>query len=162
MQAVKRLNVSWDISPESADMDDGVIVSEAIEHMAHGQGFAAEAPVGDVEHGLAGSQSRIDSTYYLPYVSHVCMEVLNCTVDYRGDSCEIWCPVQAANWVHNEAMVLTGLPADKVTVHVTLLGGGLGRKIERDYYNQAIQVGMAVNAPVKLTWTREEDTRFDQ
>ena len=162
MQAAKGLRVSWNIPPESADMDDVEILYQAEELMYFGEAFPAEDPVGDVDEALANAAAMIDSTYYLPYISHVCMEVLNCTVDYRGDSCEIWCPVQAANWVLSEAVALTGLPSDKVTVHVTFLGGGLGRKIERDYYSQAIQVGIAIKKPVKLTWTREDDTRFDQ
>jgi len=162
MQAAKSLRVSWKLPPESADMDDATILSQAEDLMANGEAFLAEDPVGDVDEGLATAWSAIDSTYYLPYVSHVCMEVLNCTVDYRGDSCEIWCPVQAAAWVHAEAVNLTGLPKENIVVHTTFLGGGLGRKIERDYYSQAIQVGIAVKTPVKLTWMREEDTRFDQ
>ena len=144
-------------------MDDSIILADAEDLMYNGQAFLAENPVGDVDAGLANAVSTIDSTYYLPYVSHVCMEVLNCTVDYRGDSCEIWCPVQAASWVHGEAVALTGLPSTAVVVHTTFLGGGLGRKIERDYFSQAIQVamGMKVKAPVKFTWLREEDTRFE-
>ncbi len=134
MQAAKRLNVSWNIPSESAAMDDTVMLADAEDLMYNGEAFLAEAPVGDVDEGLSNAWSTIDSTYSLPYISHVCMEVLNCTVDYRGDSCEIWCPVQAASWVHSEAVALTGLPPDKVTVHTTFLGGGLGRKIERDYY----------------------------
>jgi len=163
MQAAKRLSVSWDIPAESADMDDAVILADAVDLMQNGQVFLAENPVGDVQQGLEELVASIDSTYYLPYLSHVCMEVLNCTVDYRGDSCEIWCPVQAANWVLREAAAITELPDDKITVHTTFLGGGLGRKIERDYYSQAIQIGKAMEGtPVKLTWLREEDTRFDQ
>ena len=162
MQAAKSLRAGWNIPAASAAMDDAEIRLQAEELMYFGQAHLAEPEVGEVDTALAEAAASIDSTYFLPYVSHICMEVLNCTVDYRGDSCEIWCPVQAAAWVMSEAAALTGLPTDRITVHVTFLGGGLGRKIERDYYSQAIQVGMAIKKPVKLTWTREEDTRFDQ
>lgn len=162
MQAAKRLSVDWVIPAESADLDDEVMRLEAEDLMLNGAAIPAEDPVGDAEGALAHAKTGIDATYSLPYVSHVCMEVLNCTVDYRGDSCEIWCPVQAASWVVSEAAKLSGLAPGQITVHTTFLGGGLGRKIERDYYSQAIQVGMALGRPVKLTWTREEDTRFDQ
>jgi isoquinoline 1-oxidoreductase beta subunit len=130
--------------------------------MAKGVGYLAEPARGDVATALAAA-TTLNATYSLPYVPHVCMEVLNCTVHHRGTSCEIWAPVQAAAWVHDEAVKLTGLSKDAITVHTTFLGGGLGRKIERDYYSQAIQVGIRMQGqPVKLTWSREEDTRFDQ
>ena len=161
MRAARSLRPQWKIPAASVDMDDAVVARQAEEAMASGVGYPAEPARGDVVAAL-GSGPTIDSTYSLPYVPHVCMEVLNCTVDYRGDSCEIWVPAQSAAWVHGEAMRLTGLPAGAITVHTTFLGGGLGRKIERDYYSQAIQVGLVVKKPVKLTWTREEDTRFDQ
>src|SRR5208283_4673120 len=99
----------------------------------------------------------LEATYSFPYLAHACMEVLNCTVDLTSTSCEIWAPTQAASWVQGTAAALTGLPLSKITVHTTLLGGGLGRKIEQDYIAQAVQVAMAIKKPVKLTWPREED-----
>ncbi len=73
----------------------------------------------------------------------------------------MWAPTQNASAVVATAQAITGLTADKIVVHTTFLGGGLGRKIEQDYIAQAIQVAMAVNAPVKLTWMREEDFAND-
>ncbi len=90
------------------------------------------------------------------------MEVLNCTVSVTRTGCEIWAPTQAAAWVQGTAAALTGFAPAKIVVHTTLLGGGLGRKIEQDYIAQAVRVGMAVKRPVKLMWPREEDFGKDQ
>ena len=111
---------------------------------------------------LSTSAKKLDVTYTLPYVSHACMEVLNCTVNYvAGVSCEVWAPTQAAKNVLSLVATLTGLSLDKITVNTTFLGGGLGRKIEMDFISQAVQVAMAIKRPVKLMWPREEDFTHD-
>jgi len=111
---------------------------------------------------LSTSAKKLDLTYTLPYVSHACMEVLNCTVNYvAGVSCEVWAPTQAAKNVLSLVATLTGLSLDKITVNTTFLGGGLGRKIEMDFISQAVQVAMAIKRPVKLMWPREEDFTHD-
>jgi isoquinoline 1-oxidoreductase beta subunit len=117
---------------------------------------------GTPQSAIATSTKKLDLTYTLPYLSHACMEVLNCTVNYvAGVSCEVWAPTQAAKNVLTLVATLTGLSVDRVTVNTTFLGGGLGRKIELDFISQAVQVAMAINRPVKLMWSREEDFRHD-
>jgi len=115
------------------------------------------------------TSTTIEATYSFPYIPHVSMEVLNCTVKYDGTSCEVWAPTQNASSVVNTAKALTGFTGDKVVVHTTLLGGGNGRKIEQDYTSQAIQTAMALYAKtnpapasVKTMWPREEDFPNDQ
>jgi isoquinoline 1-oxidoreductase beta subunit len=118
--------------------------------------------VGSPAASITASSKKLDLTYTLPYVSHACMEVLNCTVNYTaGVSCEVWAPTQAAKSVLTLVAALTGLSAEKITVNTTFLGGGLGRKIEMDFISQAVQVAMAINRPVKLMWPREEDFTHD-
>jgi hypothetical protein len=91
------------------------------------------------------------------------MEVLNCTVDYvPGVRCTVWAPTQSAKSALSLVAALTGLAADSVTINVTYLGGGLGRKAELDFVSQAVQVAMAIQRPVKLMWPREEDFSHDQ
>jgi isoquinoline 1-oxidoreductase subunit beta len=109
------------------------------------------------------TRTSINSTYSLPYVAHATLEVLNCTVDYvAGVRCDVWAPTQSARTALNIIMAITGMTAAQITVHTTLLGGGLGRKAEVDFISQAVQVGMAVGRPVKLMWPREEDFAHDQ
>ncbi|MFX7961200.1 molybdopterin cofactor-binding domain-containing protein, partial [Acinetobacter baumannii] len=77
------------------------------------------------------------------------MEVLNCTVDFQpGVSCEVWAPTQSAKSALTLVIALTGMTPAQVTIHVTALGGGLGRKAELDFISQAVQVAMAVKKPV--------------
>lgn len=122
-----------------------------------------------VEGNPAGAQAAIDAaptqldvTYTLPYVAHACLEVLNCTVDYvAGVRCDVYAPTQSAKTALSTVMAITGMTESQVTIHTTLLGGGLGRKAEVDFIVQAVQVGMAVQRPVKLMWPREEDFTRD-
>ncbi|MEI6109508.1 MAG: molybdopterin cofactor-binding domain-containing protein, partial [Actinomycetes bacterium] len=98
----------------------------------------------------------------VPFLPHVMMEVPNCTVSLSTNSAEVWAPTQAAGWVASTVAALTGIPTANVTVHITLLGGGLGRKIEQDFIAEAVKVAKIVGKPVKLFWPREEDLSQDQ
>jgi len=179
MRLANSLSVSWTLPSSTGNVDSAVILAKAQQLMTNGSGLCAEPePPKDVspatyaaaiEPTITGALGTptVDATYTLPFVAHAMMEVPSCTVNiaYSGgvpQSCEIWAPTQAAAFVASLAAGLTGLPASKVTVHTTLLGGGLGRKFEVDFVSQAIQVAMAVKLPVKTTWRREEDLAHDQ
>ena len=174
-QAAKRLTVSWTLPANAASLnsaqflaDAKALAAAAPPYVAGGANppgtlYTVEGNASSAEGAIALASKKLDVTYTLPYVAHACMEVLNCTVDYvAGVKCEIWAPTQSARSVLTLAMSMTGLPADRITVHTTYLGGGLGRKSENDFVSQAIQVGMAVGRPVKLMWPREEDFTHDQ
>ncbi len=160
-QAADNLSVSWTIPAAASTIDSGIFATQAQTLMGGAQAYIAEAG-GDVAGGLSYAAKTIDVTYAFPYLAHSCMEVLNCTVSHTGTACEIWAPTQAPAFVLATAAALTGLPKTSITVHPMLMGGGLGRKIEQDYISQAVRVAMAVQKPVKLTWTREEDMAHDQ
>jgi CO/xanthine dehydrogenase Mo-binding subunit len=124
--------------------------------------YTVEGSASVAEPAIAAADRIIDATYALPYVAHACMEVLNCTVDYvPGVKCDVYAPTQSARSVLSLVVTLTGLPANKISVYTTYLGGGLGRKSELDFVSQAVQVGMALGRPVKLMWPREEDFTHD-
>lgn len=161
MQAAKELQASWRIPSSAAQADSAVVLAQAQTLMANGTPLLAEGD-GNLDAGFASSVRTIDATYTLPYLAHGYMEVLSCTVRLSPDRCEIWVPTQAPGWVLGTAAAVTGLPASKIQVTRTLMGGGLGRKIEQDYVAQALQVAKALRRPVKLTWPREEDMQHDQ
>ncbi len=162
-RAAEALSVSWTTPSTASQLNSATIAAQAQTLMATGTpGSPAAERIGDAAGSFASASSKVEATYSLPYLPHVCMEVLNCTASVTATSCEVWVPTQAASWVQATAMAITGLPASAVTVHPTLLGGGLGRKIEQDYVSQAITVSKAVGKPVKLTWRREEDLSHDQ
>lgn len=158
-QAAERLQVTWKIPANAKTINSAQILAQAQQLLASGTPAIAES-VGNALAGLG--TPTIDSTYYLPYLAHTCMEVLNCTVSVTATGCEIWAPTQAPQAVAATASSITGLPTSKITVHTTFLGGGLGRKFEQDYVAQAVTVAKAVGRPVKLTWSREEDLGNDQ
>jgi len=82
---------------------------------------------------------------------------MNCVADVRGGRCEIWAPTQAPDDVQTEVARLLGIPTDAVIVHVTLIGGGFGRRLGWDYALEAAEVSKAIGAPVQVIWTRPDD-----
>ena len=174
-QAAKRLTVSWKLPSNAASLNDAKFLSDAAALASNAPAFVAgglnppgtlytvEGSRGAVSTALAGASKTVEATYTLPYVAHACMEVLNCTVDYvAGTKCVVYAPTQSAKNVLSLVAILTGLSANKITINTTYLGGGLGRKAETDFISQAVQVGMALQRPVKLMWPREEDFTHDQ
>ena len=112
---------------------------------------------GDFDAAIASADKVVEATYEVPYLSHSPLEPMNCLADYRGDSLEIWAATQNPGGGYIMAEKLTGLPQDKINIHVTFVGGGFGRHVEVDYLEQAVEASMKLKKPVKLIWSREED-----
>src|SRR5438309_11022234 len=92
-------------------------------------------------------------------MAHAPKEPGNCTANYSGSRCELWAPTQVPQDCRDSVAQAVGLDADQVKVNVTLLGGGFGRRLEHDYAVEAALLSKAIHAPVKITWTREDDMR---
>jgi CO/xanthine dehydrogenase Mo-binding subunit len=116
---------------------------------------------GNPAHALQSAAQRITATYEAPYLAHATMEPMNCTADVRQDGCEIWAPTQSPQGTQSAAAEITGLPVDRVTVHVQYLGCGWGRRSRTDFVQDAVETSMKVGAPVQLVWSREEDMQHD-
>jgi isoquinoline 1-oxidoreductase beta subunit len=114
---------------------------------------------GDAATALAGTAKKIEAVYEVPYLSHLMMEPLNCAVDLRADSCEVWTGSQFQTVDRANAAKIAGLPPEKVQLHTTFLGGGFGRRAnpQSDFVVEAVYVAKAAGAPVKVIWTREDD-----
>lgn len=112
------------------------------------------------EPGSAGENS-IDGLYEMPYQAHATMEPMNCTVYMHDEICEVLAPTQNPQEVQRMIAAATGTQPEKVTVHVPLVGGGFGRRLEADYAFEAGQVALAVQAPVQVFWTRDDDFQHD-
>ncbi len=156
MQGRKVLKVEWDdsgfehFSTEQlyARMNDDLKTKDGLSFRTKGN-FAA---------ALEKADKKIEATYETPYESHSCMEPVNCTAHYQGDKLEIWGPIQGPDWVQDLLSPLMDLPKEKIIVNMTFLGGGFGRKAFMDYPHEAAVISKAVNAPVQVVWTREDDT----
>ena len=117
---------------------------------------------GDAYAALASAAKKLEADYYVPHYAHATMECPAATARIVDGACEIWAPSQSPQAARDRVAKALNLPADKVTVNVTLLGGGFGRKSKADFVVEAALVSKEMDGkPVKLTWTREDDLHND-
>ena len=117
---------------------------------------------GDAYIALANAAKKIEANYYVPHLAHATMEAPAATARIARGQCEIWAPSQSPQAVRDKVAKRLNLPPEKVTVNVTLLGGGFGRKSKADFCVEAALVSQAMGGtPVKVTWTREDDLHHD-
>src|SRR5438552_2950492 len=114
---------------------------------------------GDAEAALGSAAKKIEAVYEVPFLSHLMMEPLNCAVDLRANSCEIWTGTQFQTVDRMNAAKVAGLAPEQVQIHTTFLGGGFGRRAnpQSDFVVEAVHVAKAAGTPVKVVWTREDD-----
>ena len=154
MEGRRLLDVKWDAGPNK-DLNTAV-VKESLKQGAAKKGVSLWS-VGDVSK-VQGR--RISAEYHLPFMAHAPMEPGNCTANYSGTTCELWAPTQVPQDCRDSVAQAVGLDPDQVKVNVTLMGGGFGRRLEHDYAVEAALVSKAMQAPVTVIWTREDDMRF--
>src|SRR5690606_4802725 len=114
---------------------------------------------GDVDGAFANAARVISAEYYQPHMAHVSMEPPAALAHVADGKAEIWAPVQSPWGTREDVAATLGLPVEDVTVHVTLLGGGFGRKSKCDFVLEAALLSREVGAPVRVQWTREDDIR---
>ena len=150
----RALQITWDDGP-NATLGD---IPGKLASLASQAGVSARKD-GDALAALAGAAKKIDAVYTVPFLHHATMEPMNCTALVRADSCEVWAPTQNQTRAQEVAAEAAGLSKEKVRIHTTLLGGGFGRRLESDFVAEAVRISKAVNAPVKVIWSREDDTK---
>src|SRR6266403_1955293 len=157
-QGLAALAIRWDDGP-NAKLSTADIV-RGLAKASETAGVTARKD-GDPMSALAGAAKKVEAVYESPFLAHVTMEPMNCTVHVRKDGCEVWTGSQVLSRAQAVAAEVTGFPLEKVVVHNHLLGGGFGRRLEVDYVAQAVRIAKQVEAPVKVVWTREEDVQHD-
>ena len=157
LKGARALDVTWE--GETFAMSTADVFRE-LARLADQPGAVA-LDRGDTEGALAAGARRVEATYEAPYLAHATMEPMNCTADARADRCEVWAPTQNPQAVQSVAARLARVPVEAVTVHVTYLGCGWGRRSSTDFVQDAVETSLRVGAPVQLQWTREEDMRHD-
>ena len=110
---------------------------------------------GDVAAALAAGSRRMTATYRAPFQAHAAMEPLTCVAHVRDGACEVWCGTQAPNQAQDAVAKLLGIPLERVTMHVALLGGGFGRRLGVDYVVEAVELARRVSGPVQVVWSRD-------
>jgi len=152
------LDVKWD-KGALPQMDNALIEKIFMEDLDKPGSKAMEK--GDARKALEGAATKVRATYYVPFVAHALMEPINCTAYVQKDRCDVWAPTQGQTGAQGLASQISGLPPDKVNIHTTYMGCGLGRRAAPDFVVEAVIVSKATGKPVKVVWTREEDIKYD-
>jgi isoquinoline 1-oxidoreductase beta subunit len=152
------LEIEWDEGP-GASLSTPKMIAEYLK-LAKQPGAVARK-VGDTKRGLKKAHKFISAEYEVPYLAHAAMEPLNVVVELKPDHCTIWTGTQMQTVDAAMAAKTAGLKPEQVEIHTTFLGGGFGRRANprSDFVIEAVQAAMAVGKPVKVVWTREDDTR---
>jgi len=154
----KALDVKWD-KGALPQMDNDSIEKTLMAELDKPGSKAMEN--GDAKKALEGAAKKVKSTYFVPYVAHTLMEPINCTAYVRKDQCDVWAPTQGQTGAQMLASQISELPPEKVNIHTTYMGCGLGRRAAPDFVVEAVIVSKATGKPVKVVWTREEDIKYD-
>jgi isoquinoline 1-oxidoreductase subunit beta len=159
-RGAEALQVDWRARPAGA-LDSRAILTALEAHAMNDDGLAFHSQ-GDALETLAKSPRVIEAVYRAPYLAHATMEPINATAQVKDGKVTVWAPTQVPGMARSLAARVAGVKDDDVTVHVTYLGGGFGRRLDIDFIGQAVRVAMEVNGrPVQLVWPREEDITHD-
>ncbi|WP_207510399.1 xanthine dehydrogenase family protein molybdopterin-binding subunit [Longitalea luteola] len=154
MQARKALKVEWDTAGFE-HLDTAGLYTRMKEDLK--KPGLSQRTGGNFEAAFNKAQKKLEAVYETPYEAHACMEPLNCIADVKGDKVTIYGPIQGPDWIQRDLAERLKLPMENITVHMTFLGGGFGRKAFTDYTAEAALISKEIKAPVQVVWTREDD-----
>ena len=158
VKALRAVKVVWEDAPSLSSESIATQLSE----VAAKKGGFTFWKTGDVNAALGTAAKKMEAEYRAPLLAHASMEPSNCTIEVRDGSATVWAPTQVPNFVQSGVAKELGIPASAVTVHVTLLGGGFGRRLEIDTTVQAAAIAKQMRGvPIQILWSREEDIRHD-
>ena len=162
MRAAQAMEIAWQPRPAGPLDSTAIAVSLAASAKTAARDGLAFSSQGDAAKAFADAPKKVEAMYEAPYLAHATMEPMNCTARVLNGRVEIWVPTQVPGLARALAAQVAGVAADAVTVHVTYLGGGFGRRLDIDFVGQAVRVAMDCGGlPVQLLWSREEDTTHD-
>jgi isoquinoline 1-oxidoreductase subunit beta len=157
--ARKQLRVTWDEGKVAEESWSGFVAKARAD--ANKPGARQLRKDGDVEAALKSAAKVLEAEYVYPFISHANLEPQNTTAHWKNGVMEIWSPSQQPTAGAAIVTRVLGIPADKITFHLTRSGGGFGRRLSADFVIEAAAIAQKASAPVKLTWTREDDLRHD-
>ena len=152
------LKVVWEDGPNGKY--DSAAYRKELEDAARKPGLIVRKE-GDVDAALKSADKVIVGEYYLPHLAHVSMEPPVAVAEVRANKAEIWAPVQSPGGTREDVAKTLDIPIENVTINVTLLGGGFGRKSKCDFALEAALLSKELGVPVKVQWTREDDIHHD-
>jgi len=160
-QARSKLKLDWDLSAAKGHGSDAYQTKAEALLAGSDKGIDIRRD-GNPAIKLASAAKKVSAHYSYPFLAHAPMEPQNCTALFKDGAIEIWAPSQMPQGGKTAVAKLLALPEDKVTVHVTRMGGGFGRRLMNDYMVQAAAIARRVpGTPIQLIWSREDDMRRD-
>jgi isoquinoline 1-oxidoreductase beta subunit len=161
-EALRDVHVEWDVGA------NGNVSSASLMEFYRG-GLDAQSDIatarkdGDFDQAFASAAKKIEAEYYTPYLAHACLEPMGCTAIVKDGKVDVWTSTQNAEASLANAAATAGVPLENVEVHRVQLGGGFGRRGgAQDFVRQGVAIAKVMEGtPVKMLWTREEDTQHD-
>ena len=154
------LSIQWD-EGAGASLSDASVIDGTRQALKTGKVLEITKPQGDVAAALKGAAKVVEAEYVIPMQAHAPLEPMNFTADVQGNKALLIGSTQFQQGAQGAVAGALGLKPEDVTLKTTFLGGGFGRRLELDFIVQAAQISKAVNKPVKLVWTREDDMTHD-
>ena len=158
-EARKKLEATW---------NEGEIASRSSESFAQqAEQLSKQEPSrpmkkdGDPSAEIAKAAKTVEGAYFYPFLAHAPLEPQNCTAHFENGKLELWAPTQMPQQGAAQAAMAVGVTPADVTLHLTRMGGGFGRRLYNDPLIEASLIAKQVGKPVKLVWTREDDMRHD-
>jgi isoquinoline 1-oxidoreductase beta subunit len=158
LQGRKRLKIDWEDGAH-ASFDSDAFRQQLLETV--GRPGKVARNLGNVDAEFSKGGKIVEATYYTPLLAHAAMEPPAAVAEYRDGKVTVWAPTQNPQAVQETVADAVGIDKKNVTCHVTLLGGGFGRKSKPDYCAEAAVLSKTLGKPVKVVWTREDDIHFD-
>jgi isoquinoline 1-oxidoreductase beta subunit len=159
-QALAKLPVTWDAG-RNAGLTSEAILADMRAQLAAAKGWSYHDR-GNGGDALNGAAKKLEVEYTAPYLAHATLEPMNCTAQFKDGRLTLWAPTQVPGPARLFLGRLLDINSDAITVNVTMLGGGFGRRLDLDFIAQAAQIAaLTQGVPVQLLWSREDDTRHD-
>ena len=160
MKGLRQLPVIW-CPGKATDISDATVQASFKEALDSQSGFTYFS-TGDADSAIAASTKQIHAEYSAPYLAHAAMEPLSCTVWFKDGGAQVWASTQITDLARHVVAKVLGIATDKVQLHLTLLGGGFGRRLEMDVIAQAAFIAKACEgSPVQALWDRSQDLQHD-
>jgi isoquinoline 1-oxidoreductase subunit beta len=158
-RAREQLKVTWDEGPTSAQSTQGF--ADQATKLAQGKPASWLRRDGDTEAAFKSATHVVEAAYAYPFLSHIDLEPQNCTAHFQGGKITLWAPTQNPGPGQKLVADTLGIPITDVTVHMTRIGGGFGRRLRNDFMAEAAAIARQAGVPVKLLWNRADDMQHD-
>jgi len=159
-KARKALSVVWDTGGKEGESSSSMAQQAA--DLGKGAPQKEVTSIGNADAAFASASKTVEAAYHYPYLAHATLEPQNCTALFKDGALEVWAPTQTPGSGQDAASKVLGIPKENITLHMTRIGGGFGRRLRNDYVAEAAAIAQKMpGTPIKVMWTREQDTQHD-